>query len=386
MNTGLGAVVVLSTLAAAGLGVVIASVALVLGFIALFLFWFYESRRPLHLFRFKENPILGPDPTHWWESAAVFNPAAVVDQGRVHMLYRAMGTDGISRIGYASSADGIHFDERLPYPVLEPRGGFGMPTLPNRLGPLTYNTVAYASGGGWAGFEDPRIVKIDDRAYVTFVAFDGWGYVRMALTSINRENFLKKNWDWVKPALISPPGEIHKNWVLFPEKIKGKYAILHSIAPAIQVEYIENLDSFHEEDMHIKSKFMPHRNENRWDTWIRGAGPPPLKTRFGWLLLYHAIDERESHRYKVGVMLLDLKDPTHVLARSNVPILEPSEWYENDWKPGVVYATGAVILGNDLIVYYGGGDKHIAAARANLRDFVYKLLSNEHAVLEPVKV
>jgi predicted GH43/DUF377 family glycosyl hydrolase len=384
MSTGGAAVVIVSTLAAAGLGVLIVCALLVFGFIALVLFWWREVKKPLKLSRVRENPILEPIASHWWESQAVFNPAAVVEGGRVHVLYRAMGQDGISRIGYASSPDGIHFDERLPYPVLEPRGGFGMPTN-YTYGPLSYNTVVYASGGGWGGFEDPRIVSLDGREYVTFVAFDGWGYVRMALTSIARENFLKKNWNWQKPALLSPPGEIHKNWVLFPEKINGRYAILHSIAPDVQIEYVENLNAFHDEDVHIKSIYNGKGRENSWDKRIRGAGAPPLKTRFGWLLLYHGFDpSKDGVGYKVGAMLLDLKDPSKVLARSANPILEPSEWYENDWKPGVVYATGAVVLGENLIVYYGGGDKRIAAARANLRDFVYKLLSNEHVVLEPV--
>src|SRR3989344_6217939 len=91
--------------------------ALFLLFIALLIFWLFEIRRPLGFVRLKENPILKPIPEHWWESEAVFNPAALVYNGRVHLFYRALGRDGISRIGYASSKDGVHFDERLPYPV-----------------------------------------------------------------------------------------------------------------------------------------------------------------------------------------------------------------------------------------------------------------------------
>ena len=173
-----------------------------------------------------------------------------------------------------------------------------------------------------------------------------------------------------------------------PEKISGKYAVLHSLAPRIQIEYVEDLNVFYEEEKYIKSDY--HREQGReeyWDTWVRGAGAPPIKTRFGWLLFYHGFDPAHSEiGYKVGAMLLDLEDPTKILARSNMPILEPKEWYESDWKPNVIVATGAVVLGDDIFVYYGGGDKRIAAARANLRNFVYKLLSGEHAVLEPVGV
>src|SRR5258708_5076155 len=66
--------------------------------------------------RSSENPIINPT-RYSWESAAVFNPAAIIKDGRVHLFYRALGADGVSRIGYVSSPDGIHFDERLPYPV-----------------------------------------------------------------------------------------------------------------------------------------------------------------------------------------------------------------------------------------------------------------------------
>jgi predicted GH43/DUF377 family glycosyl hydrolase len=74
----------------------------------------------------------------------------------------------------------------------------------------------------------------------------------------------------------------------------------------------------------IKSKRLtgpqPGR-KNYWDNRIRGAGPPPIKTDLGWLLLYHANDVYDPHRYKLGAMLLDLKDPTKVLYRSSTPIL-----------------------------------------------------------------
>lgn len=387
MNTGLGAVVVLSTLAATGLGVVVASVALVFGFIALFLFWFYESRRPLHLSRLKENPILEPNPAHWWESEAVFNPAALYSNGRVHLLYRALGADGISRIGYASSTDGIHFNERLPYPVFSPARGFGVAQARRLHTPLSYNTQMYASGGGWGGSEDPRMVEIGGTVYVTFTAFDGWGFLRMALTSLPLPDFLGHRWGWRVPAFLSAPGQLNKNFILFPEKINGRFAIIYLISPEVKIKYIDDLSVFDDEDYYIDSPPRKGGRSGHWDNIVRGAGTPPLKTRFGWLLLYHGFDAAHPEvGYKVGAMLLDLNDPTKILARSNAPILEAKEWYENDWKPGVTYASGAVVLGDELIVYYGGGDKRIAAARANLRNFVYKLLSNEHAVLEPVKV
>jgi len=120
---------------------------------------------------------------------------------------------------------------------------------------------------------------------------------------------------------------------------------------------------------------------------VRGAGAPPLKTPKGWLLLYHGFDERHPEiGYKVGAMLLDLKDPTKVLYRSAEPILESKEWYENDWKPGVTYASGTVIVGSDLLVYYGGGDKCIAVAKADLNEFLESLASDENKQLEKKEI
>ncbi len=385
MEDLLQAPVVIAGVAVGGMGLLIVFGVLFFGFLALFLFWWRENKRPLAVNRFSENPILSPDPTHWWESEAVFNPAAFVIDGTVHLLYRAMGQDGISRIGYASSKDGIHF-ERLPYPVYSPDRGFGIPRADRVYGPLSYSQQHYASGGGWGGVEDPRLIKLDEQVYMTFVAFDGWGFVRMALTSLPLPSFTRKEWQWKPAAFLSPPGEIHKNWVLFPEKINNKFAILHSITPKLAIEYVDSLDSFDDENTYIHGSTRHGGRPEHWDKMVRGAGAPPIKTSEGWLLLYHGMDNAQPNiGYKVGAMLLSLNDPTKVLHRTAHPILEPSEWYENDWKPGVIIATGAVVVGDDLLVYYGGGDKYVAAAKTNLRDFLRKLTSGEHAVLTPVK-
>ena len=352
------------------------------------------AQRPLgaiwtRLHRFPQNPILSPTLLEW-ESEAVFNPAAFCDNGRVHLLYRALGPDGVSRIGYASSSDGVHFDERLPYPVYEPSYGIGFPDRSLANSTQTYNTTANASGGGWAGCEDPRAVVIDGHAYMSFVAFDGWNFIRQALTSISLVDLNNKNWAWRKPVLISHPGQIHKNWVIFPEKINGKYAILHGLSPKIHVNYVDSLEDF---DGHTFIDSLPpaggygyqdDSRKNHWDTRVRGAGAPPIKTAMGWLLLYHANDKRDSGKYKLGAMLLDLEDPTKILYRTSAPILEPKEWYENDGKPGVVYTCGAVIVNENLIVYYGGGDKHIGVARAGVHDFLQALTREEAITLTPV--
>ncbi len=326
-----------------------------------------------HIFtRSFKNPIISPrrSETHTWENEAVFNPAAFIDDtGAVHLLYRAMGHDGISRVGYARSGDGIHFDVRSPFPVYEPSRGFGLPVGEAHAGLPVYDLVAHPSGGGWGGAEDPRVVRIGRRLYMTYVAFEGWNSVRIALTSISVNDFLSGKWKWKAPVLISAPDQVNKNWVLFPEKIQGKYAILHSIAPEILVEYVDSLDNF-VGTTYIQSQNPKGGREGFWDNWMRGAGPPPLRTKAGWLLFYHAMDKRDPHKYKLGAMILDSHDPTKILYRTAHPILSPDMNYENDGKPGVVYVSGAVIRGEDLYIYYGGGDKVVCVATAPLKEFL----------------
>lgn len=340
--------------------------------------------------RAAENPVLAPISAHDWESQAVFNPAAIYDGTRVHLLYRALGNDGISRIGYASSRDGIHFDERLPYPVFVPNlietdSKFRNPfTSPARR----YDRALYSSGGGWGGSEDPRLVEIDGTVYMTYSVFDGWQSIRIAVTSIAQNLFKTKQWQWKKPAFLSPPNKVNKNWVLFPEKINGKFAILNAVSPKIQIAYVDNLDEI-EKIGFINSEYVrdPEGRTGVWDSSVRGAGAPPLKTNKGWLLFYHGIDKyNDPDRYKVGAMLLDLEDPTKVLYRSDEPVLEPDMPYENDWKPGVVYASGAVIKNGELFLYYGGGDRTVNVATAPLGHFLYELVHHAQPRLKPVPV
>lgn len=236
-----------------------------------------------------------------------------------------------------------------------------------------FNVYSYFSGGSWGGAEDPRLVRVDneDTLYMIYTAVDnGLG---VALTSIKVNDFLSKNWKWKEPRLISKPGEIHKNWVIFPEKINGKYAILHSISPRISIAYRDSLEF--QEGEYIESYYDGNsRRKTCWDSWVRGAGAPPLKTERGWLLFYHAIDENDFGKYKVGALLLDLQDPTKILHRSPEPVLEPEEDYENNgFKRGVVYVSGAVIKNGELLVYYGASDSYIGVAHANLEEFLEAL-------------
>lgn len=382
-NTSLTATIVLAGIALGTFAMLLALTALVLLVVGLCVVFLLRAKKPPVLERQAHNPVLRPVPEHWWESEAVFNPAAVVHDGRVHLFYRALGRDGISRIGYASSPDGIHFDQRLSYPVYDQGAGFDAGARATHA-LLSYNTDVYASGGGWGGCEDPRAVTIDETLYVNFTAFEGWSSIRMALTSLWLDDFAQKRWHWRRPLLISPKNQTHKNWVLFPEKIGGRFAVLHALTPRVLVDYVDSLETLHEHP--IQSNNQRAGRPGKWDEFVRGAAAPPVKTAHGWLLLYHGMMPSAGAGYNVGAMLLDLRDPTKILYRSEAPILTPNEWYENDWKPGVVYASGAVVFGDDLLVYYGGGDKYVGVARANLNDFLYALKSNQHAALAPAAV
>ena len=327
------------------------------------------------------NPIIKPSESEYWESKATFNPTAVYHDGKVHVVYRAIGDNDVSVLGYAESEDGNNF-RRHKEPVYY--------SVSNRLvaEPIADNfKIDYCSGGGWnGGCEDPRLTKIGDIIYLLFTAFNGWGSVRITLTSISLEDFISHKWNWRSPVLISPPGEIHKNWVLFPEKINGKYAILHSISPKIMIDYFDSLKEL-DGRTYIHSV---HQRSPLWETrdkLIRGVGPAPLRTKYGWLVLYHKMERKNPSRYKLWAMILDAKDPTKILFNSTQPILEPDEWYENEGhKTGVVYSCGAVIKDKKLFVYYGGADKVSCVAMAELDSFLKELTHSGVSILKKGKI
>jgi predicted GH43/DUF377 family glycosyl hydrolase len=330
-----------------------------------------EINKPKILKRFKGNPIIEPRNHHDWEGEGTFNPAVIEDdEGVIHLLYRAVGKDGISRVGYAQSKDGLHFQRRSSLPVYQPIPGFGLPLPENATGPIGYHPAIYTSGGGWGGAEDPRLIRIENTVYMMYVAFEGWNSVRIALTSISVDDFKNERWKWKKPVLLSPPGKINKNWLMFPEKINGKYAILHSIAPKVSIEYVDNPEKMEKFIDSPRPDGPQPGRKDAWDSVLRGAGPPPVKTRLGWLLLYHALEKKDLGKYKLGAMILDKSDPTKILYRSAHPILSPDMNYENNGKPGVVYASGAIIRDDNLYVYYGGADKVVCVASTPINNFL----------------
>lgn len=333
-----------------------------------------QQKSQFNLRRLSTNPILRPNPDHPWETSAVFNSGTIYLENKVHFVYRAITSEGKSVLGYASSHNGITIDERLNNPIyMKNQSRFY-----EEMG-LSFSAFSYQSGNSWCGYEDPRLTHIEDRIYMTYTAFDARRPPSVELTSIHVDDFLNRDWKWQKPFCISPLNEMHKNWVIFPEKINGKYAILHSLSPKILVEYVDCLTR---PNLSIKSHYYPKSRLGTWDNWVRGVGPPPIKTKDGWLVLYHAMDNTDPNKYKLGAMLLDLADPRRILYRLSHPILEPSQPYENEgFKQGVIYACGAVVIKNRLFVYYGAADTVLCAACIDLNLFLSVMKHTRHAEL-----
>jgi predicted GH43/DUF377 family glycosyl hydrolase len=272
-----------------------------------------------------------------------------------------VGHSGMSVFGYASSRDGFNIDERLDQPAYVPTEPFefigtGKPTF----------SYPYMSGGGWGGCEDPRLTQIEDDIYLTYTAFNGCHAPGVALSSIKVSDFLKKIWKWKKPILLSKPGEIQK--------------ILHSINPEITIDYFDDLSSA---EMAINSVYNTKGKEYHWDNLVRGAAAPPIKTEFGWLVLYHAMDRKDPKHYqpgywnKVGAILLDYNEPEKIISRYHKPILEATEHYEREGcKPGVVYVCGSIIKEEKLYVYYGGADSVSCVATMPLKEFLLSLVNS----------
>jgi predicted GH43/DUF377 family glycosyl hydrolase len=309
-----------------------------------------------------KRPLIEPRKDRDFECLQTFNTGAVVIEDKVHFLYRAVGRDYISRFGYANSKDGFHIDERLDDPVYQHK--------------VTHTSFySYISGGSLGGIEDPRIVRIEDKVHVTYTVCDDG--LSVALASIKVEDFLNKRWNQARARIISPRGETHKNWVLFPEKIGGKsgenYALLHSISPKILINYFDNLEF--ESENSIKSYYHGKpvgEWKGGWEGWLKSIGPPPIKTDYGWLVFYHALHKDNLGGYCIGSMLLDIDNLTSILFRAKEPILTP--WDIRDGvKPNIVYTCGAVVKDGKLLLYYGAADTKVYVAHANLDEFLENL-------------
>jgi predicted GH43/DUF377 family glycosyl hydrolase len=294
--------------------------------------------------RFQGNPILEPIGTHGWESRRVFNAAVFNSGKRIHILYRAMGDDNVSRLGYASSSDGYQIDERLPFPVFEP-----------------------ASDLEKNGCEDPRLTLFDNRLLMAYTAFGTYGcqgVYQVSLTSIAVEDFLAKRWVWDERFPVFP-GIRNKDAVIFPKKFDEKYVMFHRLEPDICLARSDDLKRW------FDLKFVMGPRMKSWDCWKIGAAGPPIELNEGWLFLYHGVSFEKI--YSLGVALLDKNNPEEILYRSEKPILVPEEPYERFGKvPNVVFSCGSLLVDDQVLLYYGGADSVLCVATYNLCELLPK--------------
>ncbi|OGD68080.1 hypothetical protein A2996_02540 [Candidatus Campbellbacteria bacterium RIFCSPLOWO2_01_FULL_34_15] len=306
------------------------------------------ATRIVQLERYSKNPIMEPLQKNPWEAKAVFNAGALYEDKKVHLFYRAMSSDNTSVVGYAQSTDGFKM-KRFDKPAYVPREDFENKKVPN----------------GNSGCEDARLTRMGDTVYMCYTAYNGIESPRVALTSISYINFKKQNWNWEKSILISRPNVDDKDAAIFPKKINGKYAILHrSNNQSIWIDFVDDL-SFKNEKWLGGQILMSPREEYRDNKKI-GINGPPIETKKGWLLLYHGLSKSDG-KYHLWAALLDLKDPTKIIARSKNPILEAEMSYEkNGIVKNVVFSNGAVVKGDKLFVYYGGADEVLCVATIKL--------------------
>jgi len=325
------------------------------------------------LTRCPENPIVRPGKFPW-RRATTYNPAAIFDDGTFYLLERASPSLRPHQcwIGLLKSDDGVHFEHVVDEPVFTP-GQMGWP-----LGSV----------------QDPRVVKIDGTFYMTYAVrpfsihfgqpagfrlencYEHYhgpedNYTRSAI-AVSRDLV-----HWEHLAFCTPEGVDDRDVILFPEKIGGRFALLRRPQtgpyaegpPSIYVSYSDDLAEWSQ-----PRRIASPQPGAKWEAGKIGGSCPPVRTEAGWLTAYHGVDAETV--YRVGMMLLDLNDPTRVLARTRIPVLEPHAEYEKLGLviPNVVFPCGNVVHEGTYYLYYGCCDTCIAMASAPLDDLLEYVL------------
>lgn len=307
---------------------------------------------PTNVFeRYGRNPIIISSDRYSFRKLAVLSPTAILLEGKIYILYRAQGEDRVSTIGMAVSGDGLNIHENLDEPVYVPREPFEMCTK-----------------SGWnSGCEDPRLTLLGNRLYLVYTAYDGTAPPRVAMSSIFVSDFLKRNWNWEKPRLISPPGVDDKDACIIKNRGDG-YIAFHRLGNAMWIDFLKDL-SFPDIKF-LTGGIIAQARENMWDNVKVGLAGPPLETEKGWLLFYHAVSN-PGFEYKIGAMLLEHYNPRKILGRTSYPLLEPREIYEREGQvPNSVFSCGAVIKDGIVYLYYSGADTVIGVATMRLSDLL----------------
>jgi predicted GH43/DUF377 family glycosyl hydrolase len=333
----------------------------------------------------KENPILGADSTKTffcpvkktqikWQRADVFNPAAIVHNGKVYLLTRcednpkAILGGRTSRIGLASSTDGIHFDY-YPTPVLYP------------------DNDEFAKYDHMGGCEDPRVVQTEEGLFV--MLYTSWNYDTPRLSVATSKDLI--HWQKKGPAfakayngkflnIATKSGSIvtrMKDGKLTTTKFNGKYYLywgenLVNLAVSDNlIDWYPNID----DKGNLRKVFAPR--DGYFDSALTECGPPALLTDNGILLLYNGKNSDGDNAdprlprgtYSVGQALIDAANPEMVLERSESNILKPTLPHEQtgQYKAGTVFGEGLVYFKNKWFLYYGTADSYIGVAVTEIK-------------------
>lgn len=300
--------------------------------------------------RVQSEPILSPR-GKGFEGAGVFNPAVIEVGEKTIMLYRAQDAKGTSRIGYASSNDGLYFTRRAE-PVLAPE-------------------APYEKGGG---VEDPRVVEINGRYWMTYTGYndiDGTGpdHKDAQLCLAVSDDLVH----WKRQGVIMPAykGKWNVGWTksgaILKERIGGKYWMYYlgdARDQGSQMGLATSDDLLHWSDATNEPALKSR--PGTFDSRVVEPGPPPVLLPNGILLIYNGADDRLV--YRTGWVLFDKDDPAHVLARSDQPIFQPElDWEKTGQVPNVVFVEGLIREPGRWLFYYGGADKFIGIATASVQ-------------------
>lgn len=273
------------------------------------------------------------------------NAGAVKFEGKYLLLLSIEALDGKMRIYRAESEDGYYFDTERE-PVLAPAEDEPFAT--------------YES----SGVRDARVTLLEGTYYVVYTAYSPLG---LRLVIARTKDFRS----FERLSLASEPDT--KGGALFPEKVKGRYARLERPRErySIWVSYSDDLVYWG------GSEFVMGPRDGYWDFHRVGAGVPPIPVDEGWLLIYYGEKIVSSGPlFRLGAAVLDRKDPTKVLGRSDIPILAPRERYERIGDVGnLVFSCGAVLEDKGVLrLYYGASDSCICAGAAPVEEIIQRCL------------
>lgn len=311
--------------------------------------------------KYVNNPAIVPNDIpyinkYFYDVSAVFNPGATIFEGKTVLLLRVQGRSRETKLIKAISNDGFNFD--INNKAIEIKG------LPTDID--IYHIY------------DPRITKIDDIYYI-FVAMDLQNECELGL--IKTTNF--EDYDFM--GFTSKGG--NRNGVLFSQKFNNNYYRLDrpnksklnngvKTGSSIVLSKSKNLINWEEVDTVISGR------PKYWDELI-GAGPPPIKTKKGWLLVYHGVATHfaSSNIYQAGVVLLDLDNPSKVISQGKQNIFEPRKLYElNGQVPNVVFPSGITVSAFDengfalnnanVNIYYGAADTSVCIFETTVDELI----------------